>query len=418
MHKIFGLALVGILSINAFAQNPSQKDLPRDFDIDGIRTFLMHQQSPETKILESFINTTDEMLSNQASTYDQALAGLGFLELGDQNGAKGVLSFFKAKWSDLGLCNFYNTENGSCGIEETVHLGPNMWIASLALQYGQKTGDARFNNLAEKIAFWSIELNHNNGGISMGPVADWGGDWPNVYSSENNIVAFAVFRALYNHENNQTYREIYSQQMQGIINFINEVTLQRSTDGKIINVSVGYNPEEGISSISSCDVVTMLLLVFNPQELQQFFSIDESDLLEFAKDNFFVCVDGICGYDFTSESSTILIGRQRMISLEWTAQMAQAEIAVAQFYQINSPHEERAADYFKESDQLLSEIDKTIINYQEMCFYPYATKAAEQPFTFAPWWKTPQGDPEFCGALSSTLWRLFAYKEFNPLDLR
>ena len=415
MLKILSLLVINTFSMNVFAQNVSQATSIKGQYLSSTKAFLMHQRNPKTKILESFINTTDKELIGESSTYDQALAGLGFLELGDYDKARDILSFFREKWDGRGFPNFYNAETGLPGVEATVHLGPNMWIALFALQYSCKAGDTSFNGLAKEIALWAVNLNHKNGGLCMGPVSDWGGNWPDIYSSENNIIAYTVFKFLQAKEENEAMRNIFTKEMQGIISFINNVTLKKNNKGKLINVSVGYNPKEGVSSVSSSDVVTMLLLAFNPDELEKFFSLDEAILLKFAKDNFYVCVDGICGLDFTNESSAESLSRPRMISLEWTAQMADAQISLAQFYEKKASLD-KAASYLKESGELSSSIDTKAINDNNMSFFPYATKESMRPFPFAYWWKTPKGDVKLCGALSSTLWRFFVHKKFNPMQ--
>ncbi|MFA5007907.1 MAG: hypothetical protein WC546_01670 [Candidatus Omnitrophota bacterium] len=418
MFKAAILLALSIFSIQAFAGGLQAYPSKEKQYTGNVKNFLMHQRNPKTKILESFINTTNKELVGESSTYDQALAGLGFLKLNDYEAAKGILSFFREKWDGEGLHNFYNTQTGLNGIEDTIHLGPNMWIAVFALQYGEITKDSSFSGFAKEIALWAVKLNHKNGGISMGPVCDWGGDWPNVYSSENNMVAYAVFKALKEKEEGVNMRSIFEKEMQGIVNFINTVTLKKSDKGELTGVNVGYNPEEGISKISSSDVVTMMLLVFDPDELNKFFSIREDALLKFAKDNFYVCEDEICGFDFTTKASADLVQRPRMISLEWSAQMADAEIFLSQFYKKTTGAGEKAENYLKESAKLLSDIDKKAIYEGDMNFFPYATKGSARPFPFASWWKTPEGDTKNCGALSPTLWRFFAYKKFNPLQLK
>lgn len=415
MFKAISLLALSILSMQVFAGEIRTDSSKKKQYAGNIKSFLMHQRNPKTKILESFINTTDKKLVEESSTYDQAISGLGFLKLKDYAAAKDILSFFRKKWDGNGFHNFYNTQTGQNGIEDTIHLGPNMWIAVLALQYGKTTKDTSFNGLAKEIALWAVKLNHKNGGIAMGPVCDWGGDWRNVYSSENNIVAYAVFDFLQAKEKDIDMRNVFRKETQGIAAFINNVTLQKNDKGALLNISVGCNPEEGVSKVSSSDVVTMLLLVFSPDELEKFFSIDEAALLKFAKDNFYVCTDGICGFDFTSQHGADSIGRPRMISLEYSAQMAVAEISLSQFYEAKPSAGKSAENYLKESEKLLSNIDKKAINEGELNFFPYATKGSTQPFPFAYWWKTPDGDPKSCGALSSTLWRFFAYKKFNPL---
>ncbi len=386
-----------------------------------IYRFLVHQRNDRTGILASFINSQDGALQCQASVYDMALAGLGFLKLNDAVSARRILQFFESRWDGNGFCNFYEIKNGNCGLESTVHLGPNMWIAVLALQYGQETGNKKFYSLARKIALWASRLNHDHGGLSMGPFQDWGADWPNVFSAESNIVAYAVFRALYLVENNEKIKEIFKRQMDGIRNFLDKRILVRDGDGRLKNIRTGYNPVEGGSTISACDIVNMFLLVFDPSALREFFSFDEAVFIKFAREKFAVKTDGIEGFDFTDEEARSATGRPIMISLEWTIQMATALRSASDFYAHSSEFEqsqERTARYMNEASFLASEIDKKVISLQDLRYYPYATNSDLQVFPFAPWWRTPQGDTARCGAISSTMWRLFYEKGFNPLDIK
>ncbi len=392
---------------------------PVDGFEEGIYRFLVRQRDYRSGILDSFINSDDITLEGQASTYDMALAGLGFLKLKDYYSARNILVFFQERWDGKGFCNFYDTKTGKCGLEYTVHLGPNMWIAILALQYTTETADEEFYPLAKKMALWAAGLNHKQGGLTMGPFKDWAGDWPNVLSAENNLVAYTVFRALCHTEKDKEIKLLLEKEMEGIREFIDTVILSRDEQGNLKSVSAGYNPTEGRSAVSACDVVTSLLLIFNPEELRKFFSIDEDALIDFAKKQFLVCEDGIQGFDFTDEHSSLEIKRPRMVSLEWTMQMACALWRLSDFYTGLSgarENREKASMYISESNFFTKEVDKKIVGFEDMYFYPYATKGSLQVFPFAFWWKTPQGNIESCGAMSSTMWRLFRNKEFNPLE--
>ena len=391
--------------------------LAQEFDA-RVSQFLLHQTSPETGLPASFINSDDAALRDQASTYDMALAGLAFLQLKDQNSAKRILTFFDRKWSGSGFCNFYNIKTGACGVEATVHLGPNMWVATLALQYMSQSGDRSFYPLARKIALWGMALNHQGGGVGMGPFRDWGADWPNVFGAESNIVAYSVFRAMAKDEKDVATRVSMEREMQGIRDFLNKVVLVRGSDGRLQNIIVGSNVVQGASMITACDVVSMLLLVFDPEEIKTFFSLDEEALMGFARERFIVDDDGMRGFDFADQSASLAARRPRMISLEWTMQMASALRYVSDVYAASSDVsgvQEKVVRYKNEAAFFVAEVDKKAISLQGMSFYSYATKDSLQVFPFAPWWKTPSGDVTRCGAMASTAWRLFYDKGFNPL---
>ena len=392
----------------------------KEFD-KSISAFCAHQRNAQTGLFDSFINTSDELLVGQASTYDQALVGLGLLKFKEYYQAKQLLNFFKSRFGSQGLCNFYDTSSGACGVETTIHLGPNAWIALFALNYSQETGDESFYSFARDIGLWAADLKHYYGAISMGPCEDWGGNWDQAVSLEQNIVAYAMFRSLYVQEKDEKIKSVFARQMQGIRKFINEKALVRDKKNNIIHISVGYNLSEGVSPVPATDVVSMLLLVFNPQELREFFGISETQLFSFAKDKFFVSTDGMKGYDFTDKKTCGIISRPRMISLEWSAQMADALMYLCRFYETHPGLEAMRFDVIGHRAQvrgLTSHLDRKKIITGTYACYPYATKDAVQVFPFTMWWKTPAGDPQRCGALSSTMWRFFLYKEWNPLDLR
>lgn len=398
---------------------PGLASLPKNFD-QGIHKFLLNQRNRTTGILESFINTDDEALENQAATYDMAIAGLGFLQLKDYKSARRILTFFNQRWTGIGFSNFYNTQSGSSGIESTVHLGPNMWMAVLALHYTKATGSKEFTPLAKNIAQWAMKLNHHNGGISMGPYGDWGANWPNVYGAESNLVAYSVFRFISEEEKNLQLKVAFELEMQGIRDFLNKDVLLKDDTGQIKNIIAGFSKDERSSNTPACDVVSMMILVFSPQELKTFFSLDEQVLYKFVKEKFLVEEDGIRGFDFTDQQTALSIPRPRMISLEWTMQMASALQGTSDFYRRNFDQEknnEKSLYWKQEASTIAQEVDKKMIAFKGMYFYSYSTKSFLRVFPFAPWWKTPRGEITRCGAVASTAWRVFYQKEFNPLSL-
>ncbi len=388
--------LAGVFIINMQTVSFAGEDISQ-----GSHRFLLGQKNDKTGLVDSFINTDDPLLRSQAATYDLALAGLGFLKLGDVASAQKILMFFDRTWTGAGFCNFYETNSGACGLEKIAHLGPNMWVALLALHYTQETKDDRFYPLARQIALWGMRLRHEEGGLAMGMAMDWGTNWTKVFGAESNVVAYSVFRALASMERGRADQVSFELEMQGIRDFLNKIAMRRDSRGRLKDIVVGYGVSGGVSNVVGADVISMMLLVFNTQELQAFFGVNETILTEIATRQFFVYADGIRGFDFTDETVARTIPRPRMISLEWTMQMACAL----------QGHSDGLARSW------VSEVDKKMLRSRGAIFYAYATKSGVQVFPFAPWWNTPRGNLERCGSMASTMWRLFYEKGFNPLLL-
>jgi len=388
----------------------------QEYSKEKIHRYLKAQQDPRTGLVDSFTNTADEMLWNQASTYDQALAAITFLLNNDADSAARILNFFNAKWVGVGFANFYQTQTGDVGIESTTHLGPNAWIAIAALQYDTMTGKRRFYDLAHKIAIWITQLPHDAvGGVAMGSRADWGANWREVFSAENNIDALVLFRGLQPVTFNKDEERLFAQEAEGIKNFLKEKIFARAP-----RIPVGPD-----NDFMASDVFAFALLAFKPSELENDLGIAAAEMLSLVEQNFFVATDDIVGYDFTDFRSKQSFERRPMISIEWSAMIA---LAYAQAGEYGAPLAQLTQDPQMQADaaaqiqkaaEIISNLDKKVIVYdREQIAYPYATKSWEQVFPFAPWWRTPQrGDRgRLAGSLSGTCWRVFVEEKFNPFQ--
>lgn len=384
------------------------------YDKDKVYRYLKAQQDPHTGLVNSFTNTADEMLWNQASTYDQALAAITFLLNNDADSAARILNFFNAKWVGVGFANFYHTQTGDVGIESTTHLGPNAWIALAALHYDHMTGKRRFYDLAYKIAVWMMQLPHDaTGGIAMGSHADWGANWREVFSAENNIDALAVFRGLQSVTFNKEDEQKFAKEVQGIKRFLKEKIFARKP-----RIPVGPDTD-----IMATDVFAFAVLAFKPSELENDLGVLASEMFDIVEKNFSVATDDIVGYDFTDFVSKGSFDRRPMISIEWSAMIALAysvisdhDTQLAQLTQ-DAAMEDQARAYAQKTEEIVKNLDQKAILYSDrQLTFPYATKAWEQVFPFAPWWRTPQrGDRgRLAGSLSGTCWRVFVEERFNP----
>ena len=382
------------------------------FNADKARAFLISQQSRTTGLVNSFTRTSNERLLGQASTYDQALAGMAFLVLGDVQRAEYILDFFEKAWRGRGFSNFYNTKTGQVGIEATVHLGPNAWVAMLAFQHYHVTGSPRYLSLARDILEWGMALDRRLGGFAMGPYPDWGANWRNVFSSENNLSFYGALGFAERASSKLFPRERIQKIRGDIEEFLKRVAFQ--ADRPLVGVG---NP------VKSSDVISFAVLGLNLERLPMVAGADVWSLLEDAERKFLVEVDGMRGFEFTTHESVREIPRFSMVSLEWSAMYVLCYWRAARFAEVQSvldgdvKKKELAEKFSRKAEDLIAELDKKMIplgrKYQA---YPYATKGGLQVFPFASWWKTPNdlslGKP--ATALSSICWRIFVDKRFNP----
>ena len=158
---------------------------------------------PQTGLFLSFPRTGDLRLIQQASTYDQGVIGILLLRLGELDKVKRLLSFYEEAWASAaersgpregiyGLSNFYNAYFRVEGIEKTMHVGPNAWIGLLASRYYRRTGDKNARDLALSIAHWMIDkVPHTDGAIAMGQIPWNSAPWDKIFSTENNLSAYA-----------------------------------------------------------------------------------------------------------------------------------------------------------------------------------------------------------------------------------
>jgi len=415
MKKEVGF-LVGVVSLLAFLTG-AKPLFAEPFSKDKVYRYLKSQQEDKTGLVNSFTNTSDEALLYQASTYDQALAVIAFLLNKDDAAASRILDFYQSRWNGLGFANFYYTKDGQVGLEGTIHLGPNAWIAIAALQYDAMTSKKRYHDFVRKIVVWITKLPHDQiGGISMGPMADWGANWREVFSAENNIDAFMVLRTFAELSLSQGDKTFFREEAKGVEQF-----LAKKIFSKKPRIPVGPDSEAMAS-----DVFAFSLLAFKPSQLQIELGLTVPEMFQILDEYFLVETDDISGYDFTDFSSKKTFERRPMISMEWSAMIALAYLTMSdyekQFYELSGDPEKesQAKMYAERGKKILDELDKKAMTYaKNQQVYPYATKAWEQVFPFAPWWRTPQRGEvgRLAGSLSGTCWRMFAEENFNPFEI-
>ena len=121
----------------------------------------------------------------------------------------------------------------------------------------------------------------------------------------------------------------------------------------------------------------------------------------------------IKGFDFAPQRH---VARGGVVSSEWTAQMIVSFKIMAEFYKLSDPL--KALEYKNKANMYLEELGNMIISSSspsgqgEGCL-PYATLDFVDT---GHGWMTPKG--RSTGSVSGTVYMLFAYYGFNPLELK
>lgn len=414
--------------------------------LQGMHRWLDSQTDHKTGLLESYRPTADVYLEKQGATYDQALAGLSFLVLDDIKKAKAILDFYKKKWNGKGFSNFYYTPTGNPGLEGIAHLGPNLWIAILALHYDRIAGRQQYVSLAEDIVRWAMSLPHYHGGAAMSDRDEWRAPWTKVVSTENNIDYYAVLNILEGRTKDAELKMKIQQEKFGVISFLTNIVYNRK------NGSIYRGFHEGVvDRESALDTVSWLVAAVGLKELREWkididrfkgemsdikrareWRIDIKKIIKFAERKFLVLDNDIKGFDFTDKTGAFKAKRDRMISIEWTLAMINMYCIYRNYYNELAGGQERlgnmkkAGILYKKADEFehkavfyLKQMDKTMLRLgpqRNLYAYPYATRSYWLVFYDSPWWKTPKaganGAP--AGSVASTAWRIFATR-FNPL---
>jgi hypothetical protein len=362
--------------------------------------WLSIHQNKRSGLVISFEGDGD--IANWAFTYDQALAIQAFTYFGDFERAKRLLDFFQgAKKSGNLVYNAYYASGGEPA-EYIIHCGPNIWLGIAIAQYIHKTQDKSYLGLAEDIATGIIALEDSEGGLRGGPTVEW-------YSTEHNLDAYAYFNMLYK----ITGKQIYANTRDKILKWLVEHTYD--------TVDIPVKRGKGDSTIAT-DTYAWSIAAVGPEKLVEV-GMNPDKIMEFAQQNCAVEVsylrpDGktirIKGFDFGAKRN---VARGGVVSSEWTAQMVISYKIMSDFH-AKKGQSSLSAKYQAKADEYLLQLTNMIISSPspsgqgESCL-PYATQDSVDT---GHGWVTPNGSST--GSLSGTVYTIFAYYNYNPLELK
>ncbi|MFA5350667.1 MAG: hypothetical protein WC357_04970, partial [Candidatus Omnitrophota bacterium] len=376
-------------------------------------------------LLSSF--PTDSSLNSAAFTYDTAVNVIRLVnddELKKADKGLAVIARLHAKQDEMcGLYNAYSILSGQ-SFEKQADAGANAWMILAISHYTYRTGDTKYLPLAQKIADYLFFLQDNDpahvdsfGAIRVNCGKDESGQWISAtyFSTENNISAYAAFKALYNVLPDGKYKAAY-EKIEGWLkktvytfypekkvwtplNLFGFRPIQLGNEIKILNMrakkiwqqkyfSAGYDEKKGWDKTVASDVGLWMIMAYGPQDFEKTFKVSARKVYATIKDR---CTLSSGLLDYTDENGRLKIGREEMGSGEWTPFAGQ----VANVLGIRG-----------DAKGSLSAVNKL---KDKEGFLPYASKEF-QPTGFG--WYTPSG-----GALISRLWYDLTLAKENPFTL-
>jgi hypothetical protein len=248
----------------------------------------------------------------------------------------------------------------------------------------------------------SLQDEDAQGGIKGGPELTW-------YSTEHNLDAYAFFNMLFQ----LTSKPEYSRARDKVLDWLVTHTYDRT--------GTPVKRGKGDSTIAT-DTYAWSIAAVGPEKLEAL-GMNPDKIMEFAELNCGVTVDftrpggktvSIKGFDFAASRN---IGRGGVVSSEWTAQMIISFKIMADFYAKKGIPDKTNA-YAKKASYYLEQLGRMIISSPspsgqgDNCL-PYAS---EEVADTGHGWMAPKG--KSTGSVSGTAYTLFAYNNYNPLELK
>ncbi|MCQ9205183.1 MAG: PilZ domain-containing protein [Omnitrophica bacterium] len=365
--------------------------------VKGMYSWIKNRQDLSTGLVLSYEG--DRTLERVYFTYDQAIAAILFLAIGDKDKAEMILDFYLKKASrGEEIYNAYYDQRHV--FEYVIHSGPNAWIGIAALCYAKETGSRKYLAIAEKVGDFLFKMMAKGEGVKGGPKDEW-------YSTEHNLDSFSFFKLFYE----VTKKREYLDAADKIKKWIAQYTYT--------NYGPPVSRGKGDSTIAT-DTYAWSIAAFGPAALYSL-KMNPETILEFAIENCEVEVEfvrnggaiTIKGFDFAKVKNS---PRGGVISTEWTSQMILALEIMASYFKNKNLN--KSEDYAQRAFLYFNELQKMIITSlsragrEDPCL-PYASKFSVDT---GHGWRTSQGSKT--GSLSATAYFLLAYYGYNPLKAK
>ncbi|MFS4456006.1 hypothetical protein [Maribacter sp. 2304DJ31-5] len=349
-----------ILPEVVLAENENESDTETLIG-DSAKNWIYNMQRP-SGLMESSEN------SNFVSLYDNALAAIFFISEGKRENAEQILDFFNDNMQTellSGTGGFYQFRNIKGENGNRVWLGDNAWLLIALNHYHEYYSSNKYDELTDHLNIWIRSLQEENGALKGGYNED-GSAIPKV--TEGIITAYNAIKG-------------FDDFHQKILQFIET---ERWDAENHIFLAWPENPKHAYA----LDLHSLGSAIF--PELSHNLLEETNRFLN--NQTFTLNGENISGYCFDEDKDVVW--------LEGTAQMALA-------FQSNNR--------LDTSNTILTNLEKTFIqssSYNNSKGIPYTTNQGTSYGEGLLW-----DHADITPTLSSTIWYLFAKKNFDPLSL-
>lgn len=379
LKKILFIVLIGILvssctldSVYEYVETEEAKAVASDLTENHLKIPLSNEELEiynwitHIQLNNGILTSTEG--SNFVSLYDNSLAALAFISVGEYRRAEHIFDFFNEKIDSEFIPNgggFFQFRDSNGNNGNTIWLGDNAWLLIALNIYKQTTGNNKYNELTNLLENWIRGLQDEDGGL-------WGGfreDGTQIHKiTEGIITAFNAVKG-------------YDDFHRGILNYLKQERWN-------LNDQLLVAWPENEAHYYAMDLHSLGYLIFENFPKEVLSKADRYKNTQVASFN----GETISGYCFDEDKDVIW--------LEGTAQMALAF---------------ETANMVSEANSTLQELQKAQMKnsaWESSMGIPYATNEGTS-YGSSLLWKEASNTP----AISSSIWYLFSVLNFNPLDL-
>ncbi|PIZ85046.1 MAG: hypothetical protein COX96_00645, partial [Candidatus Omnitrophica bacterium CG_4_10_14_0_2_um_filter_44_9] len=392
LQNILAVALLSL----GFTVSSRQAVYAQDYRVHLKKFIEWLEDNRDTLSGLPYSHVGDERFENWTITYDAAMVSLAYMASGKIGEAKKIIDFYISTpnaWRLGGIIEAVNTSNPALGEDWSVRTGSNLWMGIASLHLYVLTGEQKYLDLAKRLADWAISLQENNeqdfnfGGIRLGPLGEGhvAGDqhlgydaqqpaFYEIFASEHNIDAFALFGML----SESTQEQKYAQAQRLVLSWLKNIAynkekhyLNRGALGSKLDTAVATDVQSwGISALGKD-----LLDTFDAEAAEK--------MIDFVEKNSLVTVDyvkpdgskaRVNGVDFVDKQAAYDMKRKPLISPEWTFQFANAYTRMERYYK-DKELNEKAEVYGNKAKELKEDMLVLAGETPRGLAFPYASLA-------------------------------------------
>jgi hypothetical protein len=425
-----GLVTTILLCLSLYAQTIQGGEYQQQ--IDRLLRWILKNSDSKTGLPYSHVG--DKRFKDWCITYDAAVTSLAYIATGNIERAKRIIDFHRRNqgiWRLGGIIGAVDASHPTGqGLSWIVWTGENLWMSIASFHLYKATEEKRYLDFSKRLADFVISLQNNNkrslnyGGIPLGPKGNpnFVGDqhlnydinqpsFHEVFATEHNIDAYALFDMLYQETGEERYREAKEKVLAWLRRVAynrKEHRFNRGCRKEVVDIAVATDVHSWGVSALGVDI------------LDRFEIGSAQMLIEFIEKNCLVEVTYIKptgeeviakGVDFVDHKTARELGRKPMVSPEWTFQLINAYKRLVNDF-AKRGQKEKVALYNQKRLTLIESMLNLAVEDKGGLAYPYATEP-EAPMGHG--YNTPsKGNLSIIGGAYAILSLL----EYDPLILK